>query len=58
MKDEHLSVVRNYNKSIEKCHYKKIKQQIGKFVFLINLIILQTSPHPQAFFVQVPDIRT
>ena len=47
MKYEHLSVGRNYNKNIEKCYYKKLKQQIGKFVFPINLIILQTSPpHP------------
>ena len=55
MKYEHLSVGRNYNKNIEKCYYKKLKQQIGKFVFLINLIILQTSPPPppghlEAFF--------
>ena len=58
VKDEHLSAGRNYNKNIEKCHYKKLKRQIGKFVFMINLIILQPPPPPQAFFLQVPDICT
>ena len=54
MKYEHLSVGRNYNKNIEKCHYKKLKQQLGKFVFLILSLSkpppLPSPGHLEAFF--------